>query len=319
MSNTRQRTIGVAALLVVALFGGACASTGTDAELEAALDALEEAEAELEATRATTTQAPTTTPSSTTAAPADTATPATTTASTTTVATATTDAPATTESVDETPPTPPTNMACGGAGGSGEFSLSWEAPPDVTDITGVKVYLSESGGPFNRIHKFPLDAGAVGTTGPRWDVVAYPMPGGVPIELAVTHYDAAGNESGWYPIDAYYAGAGGNCWSGAPDAPVIQSVDGSAGSGEASLVITPPAPDVVSYRVWADSGDGMTELTILYMQDAPSSPGDVMVDTYPTEWSMATTFRVVAVDAHGHESTPTDRSCPENWGWSVVC
>ena len=104
MLTTRANPGLIAALLVVALLGGACASTGTDADLEAALDALEEATEKLEEAEAALAEAATSTvlpatsePPATTAAPATTEPPATTAAPTTTEPPATTAAPTTTE------------------------------------------------------------------------------------------------------------------------------------------------------------------------------------------------------------------------------
>jgi len=210
---------------------------------------------------------------------------------------------------------------CTRGGGSGEFGVEWNAPSDPTDIAGVNLYLSESGGSFNRIRKLPLSGGQVDTSlsgGTRWEAIAFPIPSGVPIELAVTTWDTAGNESGWHTTDAYFAYAAGPCNSGPPPAISDLVIWNGGGSGEITAVFTPPAPDVVDYRVEADTGTGMVPLTVLVQPGVPT-PTQVQVVAQPVNWDIPTTYRVTPIDAHGNAGPPSDRACPPIPGVSDNC
>lgn len=91
-----------------------------------------------------------------------------------------------------------------------EVRLEWDAPPDPTDIVDVRIYLDEGSG-FSRINKLTIASGAVETGPTRWSAVGYPVPPGTDVRMAVTVGDAAGNESGWNPIDVNYDYVGGPC------------------------------------------------------------------------------------------------------------
>ncbi|MDW3219753.1 MAG: hypothetical protein R8F63_14155 [Acidimicrobiales bacterium] len=158
-------------------------------------------------TTTTTTAAPTTTAAATTTTTAPTTTVAegTTTTTTTTVAVTPTSEPADTEA-----PPAPTNVTCGVGAGSGEITLEWDAPADPADIADVRIYIDEGAG-FTRLHKYTIDSGQVRTDTDRWWAVAWPVPSGEVVQMAVTVGDAAGNESGWNPIGAFYEFAAGPC------------------------------------------------------------------------------------------------------------
>jgi len=223
--------------------------------------------------------------------------------------------------MDQTPPAAPTNLVCTPGGGSGEFGLEWDAPADPADVAGVKVYLSESGGQFNRIRKLPMSDGQIDTSlagGTRWEVVVFPMPEAVPIDLAVSVYDSAGNESGWDTIDAFFAGAIGPCYSGPPAAPTDFTIDNGGGSGEIVLVINSPIGDVASYSMSVDQGSGVQELTSSGMQYIPST-GHTQVVFMWVDWSLPGTYRIFATDAHGNDSPVVERSCPPLPGISDSC
>ena len=51
----------------------------------------------------------------------------------------------------------------------------------------------------------------VRTEDPQWWAVAWPVPTGVTVQMAVTVGDAAGNESGWNPIGVFYEFGAGPC------------------------------------------------------------------------------------------------------------
>ena len=86
--------------------------------------------------------------------------------------------------------------------------LAFDAPSDPTDIETIRVYVDEGSG-FQRVAKTTIDGspaslGSVfdlNTTDPTtWSMGVFPVPDGAEIGIAVTFGDAAGNESGWYPI-----------------------------------------------------------------------------------------------------------------------
>lgn len=147
---------------------------------------------------------------STTASPTTTDTPPTTTVlPTTTVPETTTVPPTTAAPADDEPPQAPTGVVClGVGGGSGEVLLAFDAPSDPTDIETIRVYVDEGSG-FQRVVKTTID-GAPASMGSVWDLDTtdpttwsmgiYPVPTFAEIGIAVTFGDAAGNESGWYPI-----------------------------------------------------------------------------------------------------------------------
>lgn len=110
---------------------------------------------------------------------------------------------------DDEPPEAPTGLVCLGiGGGSMEVLLAFDAPSDPTDIDTIRVYIDEGSG-FQRVAKTTIDGspaslGSVfdlNTTDPTtWSMGVYPVPNASEIGIAVTFGDAAGNESGWYPI-----------------------------------------------------------------------------------------------------------------------
>ena len=153
--------------------------------------------------------------SSTTASPTTTDMPSTTTESSTATIPETTTVPpvtvTTTTSLphDDEPPEAPTGLVClGMGGGSMEVLLAFDAPSDPADIQTIRVYVDEGSG-FQRVAKTTIDGspaslGSVfdlNTTDPTtWSMGVFPVPDGAEIGIAVTFGDAAGNESGWYPI-----------------------------------------------------------------------------------------------------------------------
>ena len=121
----------------------------------------------------------------------------------------------------EAPP-PPTNVNCLASSAAGELRVEWDAPSDPSIVTNVRLYVSVDGGPF--ITNQNLGVGQVDTTGSRWMSAVRGLDEGDAIRIAVTSFNALGQESGWYPVSATYNG---------PDQP--------CGSGDSSTTTLPPA------------------------------------------------------------------------------
>lgn len=180
--------MAVAVLVLVSVVGAACGDDSTETGSD------EPTPSPTNEASPTTAPSPSTEPPSTTAAPEPTEAPATT-------------APETTEAVDTEAPPAPTGLDCPGpGGGSGEIILQFDAPADPSDVDTIRVYVNDGSG-FGRIVNTPID-GSPATLGTVWELVTSgsaiwtigvaPVYGEV--EVAVTFADAAGNESGWYPI-----------------------------------------------------------------------------------------------------------------------
>ncbi|MEM9465544.1 MAG: hypothetical protein AAGA90_09225 [Actinomycetota bacterium] len=304
---TRIRTI-LTLGLAVALVAGACsgdddeaADVASDSATGSAIDdtAAQTDDASTEDTE--TTVAPTTTeaPATTTEAPT------TTTAAPTTT---TTEAPATTtEAPDTSPPAAPAGLVCSAGGGSGEVTLSWTAPEDPDDIATVQIYLREGAGSFVRIHTYTPDQ-LLSADGPSWTANVFPVPFGSPFDLAVTYDDAAENESGWNPIDAFSPFAGGPCEQGAPDTPVLNGAARGAGSTEVTLDVSVAATDVVDWSAQVDQGTGFVAVNVIAIENRGG--GDYFVTIAPTDWASPATYRLAAIDAHGQSSGAGERDCP---------
>ena len=215
-------------------------------------------------------------------------------------------------------------MACGPGAGSGEFDISWDAPgPDDEEITRFRIYVNEDGAGFATLNNLVVADGVIDMTrngGTRWAGTAYPVTAFVPLEIAVTAFDEAGNESGWNPIDAYYGGGALPCSTGAPPAPSLASIHRGAGSGEIDIEVTPPAADVVDYSVSADiNGAGYVALTVLLITDSSLTPGDSRITAVGTEWSVPVDYQVIAIDAHGNSSPVSTKSCAAIPGPADLC
>lgn len=112
--------------------------------------------------------------------------------------------------VDDVAPPAPENVTCAPGGGSQEVLLEWDAPSDPDDIVDVRLYVNDGSG-FARLDEFTVDSGQVMISSTRWSAVAYPVPVSTQVQMAVTFGDAAGNESGWNPIDVFYEYSGADC------------------------------------------------------------------------------------------------------------
>ena len=199
-------------------------------------------------------------------------------------------------------------MSCTPGAGAEELVVERDAPSEDDGVTGFFVYVSPDGNQLARLAHVGVGDAALAADGPRWSTTVGPVPAAGAIDVAVTAVDEAGNESGWYPIDAYYVSAGTSCHSGAPPAPEIVIIWRGGGSGEIEITVTPLAPDVVDYTVSADiDGAGFTSLPISSISDSTITPGEVIISASFVIWTLPTIYRVVAIDADGNASPPTER------------
>ena len=127
-------------------------------------------------------------------------------------------------------PRPPSNVRCVGGTNDGELLVEWDAVPDPSEISKIRVYVSEDGGPFITNGEFTM--AQVDTTrsgGTRWAAPARRLPANVPLRLTATSFNLLGEESGWYITNGTYTGAGQPC---SPDGPVLPPTTCTAGCDE---------------------------------------------------------------------------------------
>ncbi len=109
------------------------------------------------------------------------------------------------------PPVPPSNVACLAGTRDGELLVEWDAL-STSEVSKIRVYVSESGGPFITNGEYTIDQ--VETTrsgGARWAAPARRLPANVPLRLTATSFNLLGQESGWYIINGVYTGPGQPC------------------------------------------------------------------------------------------------------------
>ena len=126
-------------------------------------------------------------------------------------------------SVSVGPPAPPADVRCRAGARDGELLVEFDALPNPSDISKIRVYVSVDGGPM--ITNGEFDVGQVDTTrdgGSRWAARARNLPANVPLRLAATSFNQLGQESGWYIVEGLYTAAGAPC-------------------GDAADVVLPPA------------------------------------------------------------------------------
>ena len=127
-------------------------------------------------------------------------------------------------------PLPPTNVRCVGGTNDGELLVEWDALSNPSDISKIRVYVSEDGGPFITNGEFTM--GQVDTTrsgGTRWAAPARRLTANVPLRLTATSFNLLGDESGWYITNGSYTGAGQPCGT---DGPVLPPTTCTAGCDE---------------------------------------------------------------------------------------
>ena len=202
------------AVLALALVAAACSDDAEESEEEVV-----ETPTTTEPISTTTSQplitAPTTLPEDTT---------------TTTVVelaptTSTTEPP---DSVSLGPPVPPTNVRCQAGTAENELRVSFDALPNPTDISKIRVYVSVDGGPMITNGEYTI--GQIDSSGDRWSAPARRLSANVPLRLAATSFNQLGQESGWYIVEGLYTGPGAPC--GDPADVVLPPTTCTAGCDE---------------------------------------------------------------------------------------
>ena len=119
-------------------------------------------------------------------------------------------------SVSVGPPAPPADVRCRAGARDGELLVEFDALPNPSDISKIRVYVSVDGGPM--ITNGEFDVGQVDTArdgGSRWAARARNLPANVPLRLAATSFNQLGQESGWYIVEGLYTAAGAPCGAAA--------------------------------------------------------------------------------------------------------
>ena len=142
--------------------------------------------------------------------------------------------PDTTEPPDSTsvgPPPPPSNVRCRAGTAENELLVEFDALPDPSNISKIRVYVSVDGGPM--ITNGEFDVGQIDTArsgGDRWAARARRLPADVALRLTATSFNLLGQESGWHIVGGLYTGAGAPC--GTPDDVVLPPATCTAGCDE---------------------------------------------------------------------------------------
>ena len=119
-------------------------------------------------------------------------------------------------SVSVGPPAPPADVRCEAGVRDGELFVEFDALPNPSDISKIRVYVSVDGGPM--ITNGEFDVGQVDTTrdgGSRWAARARNLPANVPLRVTATSFNQLGQESGWYLVEGLYTAAGAPCGAAA--------------------------------------------------------------------------------------------------------
>ena len=122
----------------------------------------------------------------------------------------------TTPSVSVGPPAPPADVSCKAGVRDGELLVEFDALPNPSDISKIRVYVSVDGGPM--ITNGEFDVGQVDTArdgGSRWAARARNLPANVPLRLTATSFNQLGQESGWHIVEGLYTAAGAPCGAAA--------------------------------------------------------------------------------------------------------
>jgi hypothetical protein len=129
------------------------------------------------------------------------------------------------------PPAPPSNVRCQAGTAENELLVEFDALPNPSDISKIRVYVSVDGGPMITNGEYTVNQ--VDTTrsgGDRWAARARGLPANVPLRLAATSFNQLGQESGWYIVQGLYAGPGAPC--GDPGDVVLPPTTCTAGCDE---------------------------------------------------------------------------------------
>ena len=204
-----------AAILALTLVAAACSDDSEDDE-----ESSDEVATTTLSVSPTTSQPRVTTP---TTAPVD---PPTTTVVELVATTSTTEPPE--GGTSSGPPNPPSNVRCRAGTAENELLVEFDALPDPSNISKIRVYVSVDGGPM--ITNGEFDVGQIDTSGDRWAARARRLPANVPLRLTATSFNLLGQESGWYIVGGLYTGAGAPC--GTPDDVVLPPATCTAGCDE---------------------------------------------------------------------------------------
>ena len=118
------------------------------------------------------------------------------------------------------PPVAPANVRCTAGANAGELTVEFDALPNPTDISKIRVYVSVDGGPMITNGEFSVDEIDTNRSGStRWAARARDVPVNTPLRVTATSFNLLGQESGWYVVPAYYTGPGQPCASGADTVP----------------------------------------------------------------------------------------------------
>lgn len=117
--------------------------------------------------------------------------------------------------IDVAAPVAPSNIRCVASANEGEVLVEFNALPDPSAVSKIRVYAGPSGQrplPLNG----EFNMGQVNTAGSRWSVPARGVPAGITLDLAATSFNLADRESGWYIAQGVYRGPGQPCGTDDP-------------------------------------------------------------------------------------------------------
>ena len=130
------------------------------------------------------------------------------------------------------PPPAPANLKCLATSTEGEILVEFDALSNPDALSSVRAYLGADDGPMINQGFRPIsEVDTAREGGTRWAVAVRSVPAGVPLRLAVGSFNLLNQESGWWPIEAYYNGPGNPCGDGSPD-PVLPPTTCTAGCDE---------------------------------------------------------------------------------------
>ncbi|MCY4068658.1 MAG: hypothetical protein OXE79_06110 [Acidimicrobiaceae bacterium] len=112
------------------------------------------------------------------------------------------------------PPVPPSNVKCRAGSAPNELTVEFDALPDPSAVSKIRVYVSNSSGAMVTNGEYTVSQ--IDTTragGSRWAARARGVEPGVPVRLTATSFNQLGRESGWYIVGGLYTGPGEACGS----------------------------------------------------------------------------------------------------------
>lgn len=210
----------------------------------------------------------------------------------------------TTTTVDADAPTPPSDVTCT-ATSTTSVSVSWAAPVAEEDVVRYKLYVDAGDGPFVQRGTVEVDEAAGASADPeRHAATVAQVPVATPVDIAVTAFDASGNESGWNPVGIWYLGNGGSCNAGAPSEVSSATISRGAGSSEVNMTFLATAEDIESYDVAVNQAGGAPSVVLI--QPAGQS---VAVVIGGIDYDAPFSIDVTAIDFHGNASATASFPC----------